>query len=175
MITSGHGVNQFTTPKPNLGASYELSYLLGVLKGDACIYETRHKKHYEHIIQLAVIDKEFAEYFVEVLEKIFCRRVSIINYRDDRDRLFYKVIIRSKEFYEWYKSKTAEELYKIAEPFSNAFIKGIFDSEGNLCYFKTKYRDKIYLSPVVRLCSSDKNLIEVVQKWSNTYYNILGK
>lgn len=168
-------MNQFTTPKPNLEPSYELSYLLGVLKGDACIYRTRNGKHYDHIIQLAVTDKEFAEYFVEILEKIFCRRVSIINYRDDRNRLFYKVVIRSKLFYEWYKSNIQYFIYEIARKFPNAFVKGVFDSEGNLCYFQTKYKEKIYLNPVVRLCSSDRDLIETIQKWIITYYNISGK
>ncbi|MBU3905068.1 MAG: hypothetical protein KJ906_02895, partial [Nanoarchaeota archaeon] len=150
MITSGLGVNQFTVSKPKLDPSYELSYLLGVLKGDACIYKTKYGRRYEYIIQLGVRDKEFAEYFLDSIEKIFSRRVKIIQYRDDRNKLFYRVSMRSKTFFEWYGSKTNEDIYGIAKKFPNAFIKGVFDSEGNLCYFKSGMRSY----PVVRICLS---------------------
>lgn len=173
MIINGRGVNQFTVPMPKLEPSYELSYLLGVLKGDGCIYKSRNEKNKTcivYIIQLRVIDKEFIEYFAEVLEKIFGRKVKIGTYLDDRSKLFYRVSIHSKSFYEWYNSKIEEEIFKIARFFPNAFIKGMFDSEGNLTYFKS--RDNSY--PVVRICSSNHSLIRTVKEWLEEFYQIIG-
>ncbi len=170
MIISGHGVNQFTVPKPNLEPSYELSYLLGVLKGDACLYKSRNRRNkpwFIYMIQLGVRDKEFAEYFLDNLEKIFSRRVKIIQYYDDRNKLFYRVAMRSKIFYEWYVSKSEDEIFEIGKSYPSAFIKGVFDSEGNLSYNKNY--------PLLRICSSNSRLIQEIQLWLKKFYDIISK
>ena len=64
-------------------SSPDLSYVLGVLMGDGCVYKTirryNHKKiYYGYMIHLSVRDKSFAEEFAEALSQIFNKEVKVI-------------------------------------------------------------------------------------------------
>ena len=171
------GINQFTVQKFVLKESPELSYLLGVLKGDASLYKTTSKKNKDgsdYILQLAAIDKDFVEFFNNVLEKIFSRKAKIIEYTLEGSH-FYRVNLRAREFYKWYYSKTEEELFKIAEAFPASFIKGVFDSEGSSASVNRKHKNKAYSYYSIRIISSNISLLGLINKWLKNYYEISSK
>lgn len=162
------GLNQFTTPRPNLEHSPELSYILGVLKGDGSIYRTKSAHRYDHIIQLCVKDKEFLLEFNRCLEQVFSRRVKIIDCKNG----FYKISIRSKSFYEWYKKTKEDELLDISVMHAASFIRGVFDSEGSLTKFTFKKNGKTYFTHCVRIVNSNLWLLEKIKEILKENYGI---
>ncbi|MFH0829731.1 MAG: LAGLIDADG family homing endonuclease [Candidatus Aenigmatarchaeota archaeon] len=163
--------NQFNTPQPLLEPSLELSYILGVLEGDGCVYKTKTAYGHEHIIQLCVKDKKFLEEFNRCLGKVFSRTVKIIYCKSG----LYKICLRSKAFYEWYYNLTAEELSRISLTHPNAFIKGFYDSEGSLTKFTTKKGEKTYTTYCVRMLNSNLQLLENIKSVMERTYGIRSK
>ena len=52
--------------------SYELAYVIGVINGDGTV--TKNESWYRYIIQLTVIDKEFAETFSKAVSKLLNKK-----------------------------------------------------------------------------------------------------
>lgn len=145
--------------------SRELSYVLGVLKGDGSVYKTRRhykkKKNIAYMLNLQVRDKPFAEEFARCLSVIFNKSVKVLTCDEKQDRgIFYKVFLASKSFYEWYYSS---DIYKIALAFPIEFVKGVYDSEGSLGFTTSKSKNKVYRYNIIRIVSSNIELLTKIQ------------
>lgn len=137
----------------NLQSSRELSYIVGVCKGDGTCFKTRTQKSYR--ICLASKDLDFVQNFKNVVKKILIKNKKLSIWEERGN--FYKIQICSKHLYEFLKGSPL----KVAEDFPEDFLRGFFDSEGWIDYpFKSKYWYAI------RVCcsNSDKDIIEFVQK-----------
>lgn len=113
--------------------SENLSYILGVLRGDGYVWSTRRGQHW---IGLTTIDQDFASIFKSSLEKIglYCRT----RIRKSRNPLWhdrYVVEAHSVDFVEKYSSLTPKEIRGLVTSYHSkiAFIRGFYDSEGSIC------------------------------------------
>jgi len=109
-------------------SSSDLSYILGVMKGDGNIYKNK--------IQFRTIDKPFAEKFVYHFKRIGIntwpmliekRSLKNINRKD-----VYCIFASSLLFSKWYRSLTLEELKKEVDLYPIPFICGFYESEGTI-------------------------------------------
>lgn len=157
--------------------SKELSYVLGVLKGDGSVYKTlrrykNKKDQMAYMICLQVRDKPFAEEFARCLSKVFNKNVNVIACDEKQGRgIFHKVFLASKSFYDWYYSSN---IYEIALEYSIEFIKGVYDSEGSLGFTTSKRGGKIHKYDIIHIISSNLELLRIIQNQLNKY-NITSK
>lgn len=138
--------------------SEKFCYLLGVLKGDGYVWK-KHRGTYW--IGLSTIDKEFAEYFKFLLERIFglfCRmRVKKLSKRNSNWHDQFIVETCSADFVEKYLALTIrdiEEIVTSSYELKSAFIRGFFDSEGSIST-KGNGHD-------LRMANTDRELAESV-------------
>lgn len=154
-------------PEPNLTPSKELAYVLGVLYGDGTVSRCRSvnkklkKTDYRYVIQLAVVDRKFAEEFLIALTRIGLRPKMYILRRSEEERKKghrdrWLVVAQSKKFYNWFKELTLADLEKIVEGYEEHFIRGFYESEGCL--------DKCFGKKRIRITNTNKNLIMMACK-----------
>jgi len=142
---------------PNLGFSENLAYILGVLKGDGWI----NKNKWNYRVGLSATELNFVESFAESLKQIglnpeiTLRKLPNPNHHDQ-----YYLEANSKEFYNWYKGLTLNDIQTLINEnteYAIAFLRGFYESEGNISKAsKNSYRLAIY--------NSDKELIEFVKQ-----------
>ena len=121
-----------------------LSYVIGVLLGDACVYRSHHNHLHPitnkpteiYTIELSVKDKKFAETFAKrldiVLHRPECRRWHIYQTKKE----FWRVCVRSSSFGKWWKTIDQETINYYALKSPSDFLMGLYDSEGNLSMHK---------------------------------------
>ena len=114
----------------NVGAdltpSFELAYLLGVVLGDGCL--SVNKKKYKYVVVLSAKDRDFVESFQKALSKIVGRIPKIYF---DRKRGSWFCSIHNKILFN-YLYRSFKEHSELIEKYPEAFLKGIFDSEGSV-------------------------------------------
>jgi len=132
---------------PNLNMSEDLAYILGVLKGDGCVY--LHGRGAD--IKLVCKHKEFAISFYNALSRIG------LNPKLYKDNGYHRVEASSKAFYNWYKKLTLFDIEMLLqnEKYIVAFIRGFYESEGN--YYEPEHSIHIY--------NTDKDLVELCQRF----------
>lgn len=146
---------------PNLSPSPVLAYILGVLKGDGWISNTKRsgekKNYYRYFVHLQVADLEFAQEFKESLIRLGLNPLLEKYYRKEwRQGFFWRVSAHSKKFVNWYKNLGIENIEKIAEQYPESFVRGFYDSEG--CLVKADRRRYIQFS------NTDESTICLVRK-----------
>lgn len=153
----GGDTSHHTKLNPSLELSPELSYILGVLKGDGFCYCTGNNKN----IVLNVNDKDFATSFAEGLRRINLhpKVFSLAKYESSTTK--WRVNCVSEVFYDWYKSLTFEQLKTIAVPYFLEFFKGFYESEGN---FKVQ---KSCNGFTLRVVNTNYGLLEWLQEELN--------
>jgi intein-encoded DNA endonuclease-like protein len=113
------------TPSP------ELSYILGVLKGDGYIINDPKQGHYSVVLE--TVSLEFAESFKYALQKLgfspHLRLRKSLNSPISKKRLWH-VEAHSKLFINWYTRLSNVELSTIARMFPADFVRGFYESEG---------------------------------------------
>lgn len=107
-------------PKP----TKELSYIIGVIFGDASIHKTK-QGHYQ--TELKVQDEEFAGKFAKSSSKILSKNPNSIHKQGD----YYRTQFSSRLFYNFIKRRTLQKLKPFIEFDFIEFLRGFFDSEGN--------------------------------------------
>jgi len=158
-----HGKHKPPVAKWTAKPCIELAYVIGVLHGDGsvCKDELRHR----YIIQLAVIDKEFAEIFSKAISRLLD-----MNYHkpwwSEKEKKWW-VVYYSKAFVEWYK-RTEKQGLQGFKPYIEHdmetikyYLRGLYDSDGS------NYRNR-----QIRLYNSNKKLLEYVQYLLKKYFNI---
>jgi intein-encoded DNA endonuclease-like protein len=147
-----HGVhspyNDERTPSlERLKPSEDLGYVIGVRLGDGYIYENSSK----HIIGLGAKDKEFVEKFGICLGNVL-KRKPIKPWKDVRRR--YIVEAKSKTLCKLLRKpvdlKRIRRYVEHCPKCAAAFLRGLFDSEGNVCkngyirLYNTNYEILVY-------------------------------
>lgn len=146
----------------------KLAYIIGTLIGDGSIY-TREKKH-DYIIKCVGNPKDEKELYSQVLKPYFKEIFNIdINIKLHDSNTTYGDVIHSKKLFEYLtleiglhsgkKDSKLEipALIKKESELSIDFIRGLFDTDGCIC-FKKKYK-KVPYYPVISLSSQSKKLI----------------
>lgn len=146
------------TLRPILAPSNNLAYILGVLKGDGCVYRTK----IGYGVVLSVVDKLFAESFKENLTKIGLHpKISLRDKGNPRWKKQFAVLAYSKAFYYWYKNLTLEDIENLLvenKEFIREFIRGFYESEGCFSYWR---KGMMY---TLEIGVTDQELLKLVQR-----------
>lgn len=129
-FAKGHSV-PWRTNNPNLKPTPELSYIIGVLKGDGWIQIPRIKGILSYRLYLTTKDHDFMNSFLEAIFKILNRRYSVWfskRAKDDK-RKYYTTCVYSKKLVLFLKSK---DIKNVITAYPAEFIKGFADSEGTV-------------------------------------------
>ncbi len=107
--------------------SKELSYVFGVILGDACLW----KNKYNHcFIELKSKDRDFVELFSSCMAKLFNK--DRLNYTQHTYDGYWKVQYGSREFYNFVKSLSITNILDYTKTNQEAFLMGLYDSEGSV-------------------------------------------
>jgi len=149
----------------------ELAYAIGVLhRGDGSVSKVKPKNihGYHYVIQLAVIDPEFAITFSKMMSKLLGMNYHK-PYWSRRDKAWCAAY-DSKAFYLWYKKSEEQGLQGFKEYIEHNtetiwhYLKGLFDSDGN------NYRNKR-----IQLSNFNKKLLEYVQYLLKENFDIIAR
>lgn len=138
------------TPHP----SKELSYVLGVVLGDACLWKNKAGHCF---IELKSKDKDFVETFASCMTKLFNKsRINSIQHTYDS---YWKTQYGSREFYNFVKSLNVSDIIEYVKTNQEAFLRGLFDSEGSV---HVQASNNFDIS--VGLSNANKELLESISK-----------
>jgi intein-encoded DNA endonuclease-like protein len=139
-----------------LKPSEDLGYVIGVRLGDG--YTREDSAGYRYLIGLQAKDEEFAEKFGICLGNVLGRRP--IRPWKDAKRGTYVVITASKTLYELLKKpidlKRIKEYVEHCPKCTAAFLRGLFDSEGNvskngyISLYNTNYEVLVYAQKLLK-------------------------
>ena len=150
--------------KPNLKMNEDLAYILGMLKGDGCVYE--HSRSYR--VALDITDKKIADSFMNALNNIGLHPFMSEQQPDNRIGKLKKYIVlaSSTVFGIWYKSLNTETLYGLlkGEKSKIGFVRGFYEAEGCLNISNNKYR-----TMTLSIYNTDYQLILLVQHLINSF------
>jgi intein/homing endonuclease len=157
---------------PNRITPY-LAYIIGTLVGDGSIYK-REKKH-DYIIKCVGNPKDEKELYSQVLKPYFTEIFNLnLDLQLHDSETTYGYVIHSKELFEYLtleiglNSGKKDSRLGIPKIIKNnpeliiPFVKGLFDTDGCIC-FKKRYQ-KVPYYPVISLSSQSKRLILEVSK-----------
>lgn len=149
----------------------KLAYLSGVLAGDGSIY-TRPEK-YDYIIKCVGNPKDEQEFYTEVVGPYFRNCFGFIPKIKLQDSgTTFGFVVYSKDIFQYltkfvglpngkkYSNLRIPQLFAYNHEFMVNFIRGLFDTDGCVC-FKKRYKDKPYY-PVISLGSKSAVLIREV-------------
>lgn len=131
------------------------SYIQGVMAGDGS--ECNSPKLHKYTLALQVTDKDFSDYFYKKLKKwsgLAPRRRRFIPNGDGRKRI-YEVILSSRAVLDFLDNN------KLNIVDFKEFLKGFYDSEGHVGYYKVK---TWFLRRVV-VVNTNFNIMEKIEKW----------
>lgn len=135
---------------PNLTPSETLSYILGVIKGDGCVYLHKQKRRSGKVI-LVVKSSVFRDSFSNALTDIGLHPYNIIQ----RDLIGTEA--SSSCFCKWYKNLSIDDIKKHVKGYEYAFLRGFYESEGSL--YKTVPNKQWYC---ISICNTNKELIDLI-------------
>lgn len=148
--------------RPNLTFNENLSYVLGVLKGDGWVSRYDKKRSIRYSVSLMADRREFVESFHDALAA--CGLHPRLGYRTSKRK--WETTAYSKIFYEWYKKISLEDIEKEAlknRELAAAFIRGFYESEGtrNIQYYERKnwYRFQLAMSNTNRVTHIGSKII----------------
>ena len=151
--------------------SPELAYLCGIIVGDGSIYYRKDKKDYA--LKVVGNPKDERELYDEVISVHFKKVFEFIpNFKFHDSNTTYGFMIQSKSMMLFLTEKIGllkgkkdenlciPEIFKVDDQLIKSFIRGLFDTDGCMC-FKKRYKLFPYY-PVISLSSSSKKLISEV-------------
>jgi len=91
--------------EPDLSPSQDLSYIVGVLKGDGCVTSSKKKETSRgYTIKLAVKSKQFCKEFNRALREV---NLEASFFFEKTQNLWYSSV-SSMKMYNWYKSQDSK-------------------------------------------------------------------
>jgi intein-encoded DNA endonuclease-like protein len=149
-------LHNFRRISPNLKMTEDLAYVLGVLKGDGCAFI---RKDGNGEIVLTVSQRKFADSFSKALLRIGLNpHIKEGKMKGWGKKQAFIVTAYSKTFVEWYKNLNLTIETFTMEKSVIAFIKGFYESEGNI------YKPKRCRFPMLSMFNSNRNLVKLVQQ-----------
>jgi hypothetical protein len=150
--------------KPDLQPNENLAYILGVMLGDGCVCKYRRERR----IQLSTKSKEFAISFAEALKKMGLHPYILFTKLRKRSYGWWFLKANSTVFYEWYRSLSIDDIYRLLETPSmkRAFIRGFYESEGCLRRRYGYWNGKRYICKTYELhmCNTNEKIIDLCLK-----------
>jgi hypothetical protein len=158
---------------PDLNKGRELSYVLGVFYGDGYASKSKNSKNrpdiYIYRIGLKVVDKDFVV--------AFRRDILAILTKDDgypiyavKKRGQYSCEIRNRMLYEFMK-KPLEEHKPFIEKYPASFLRGFYDSEGNVHNYVGKTGA---CHQFIRVSNTNLSLLLYVQNLLASHFSIFS-
>lgn len=142
---------------PSLNPSHELSYIIGVSQGDGsygCYRNGKWHKIYE--VKLSQVkDKDFALEFHKCLIHILLKGKPYIYYGKDG---YWNAKVRSKILVNFLMDDDAWR--EVVEAFPADFIRGFFDSEGNV-YFRNQKSP--HPTPFLKAYNTNWSILEYIK------------
>ena len=125
-----------TLLKPNLNMTENLSYIVGLLKGDGCVYKNGRC----YWICFDNTNKNLSRNIFRALEEIGLNPTLYgVRPSNGIGKLKqYRVVANSKLFYNWYKGLSAKKLRELLDTKEKivSFIRGFYEAEGGI--YKSK-------------------------------------
>jgi len=143
--------------------SKELAYIIGTIQGDGSV--TKNETNHEYIIQLGVIDKEFAITYSKAISKLLNKKYHKPRWNKKWKK--YWVRYNSKAFFIWYKKTEKQGLEGFKEYIEynkntvRYYLRGLFDSDGS-----NSGNKRIYL------LNSKERLLKYVQYLLKKYFDV---
>jgi|SRR3989344_1575204 len=148
--------------------SLGLAYLCGILVGDGSIYQ-RKKKH-DYVIKCVGNPRDEKELYYNVIGPYFKKIFGFVpNIKNQDSDTTFGFVIYSKNLFTYLteiiglshgkKEQQLEipQIFKEYKPLLISFVRGVFDTDGCVC-FKRKYKSVPYY-PVISVSSKSKKLI----------------
>ena len=139
---SYHEWNKFEFVKINT----DLAYLLGVYLGDGYVY----KKAGAYKLCLATKDKDFAEEFSNIVERILNKKPNMVEdktlFNKTGQAIIWRASIGSNSLCNWLKEVTKEktiipDIVCQDKEIAKIFFQGVMDSEGWIAIISEKWRN----------------------------------
>lgn len=125
-----------------------LSYVLGVLHGDAFVYSLPRRRRY--VVILAVVDKEFAFSFKRALETLGMNANTIaIPPSREGNQPQWKTYAHSKKFMERWNALSPRERIKWGMKYPRDFLRGVYESKGSVKFHRGSLELSIYSTNVM--------------------------
>ena len=163
--------------------SPELAYLCGILTGDGSIFERKDKKDY--VLKCVGNPKDEQELYYQVIGPYFNEVFGFVpNIRLQDTNTTFGFIVLSKgllyfltekiKLHKGRKDKrlSIPKIFKENKQLIIPFIRGLFDTDGCMC-FKKRYKDRPYY-PVISLSSSSEKLVrEIAQELKQIGFRVV--
>ena len=136
---------------------FEKGYIRGTLLGDGTICKFKDRKWIREMIQLQVVDKEFAQLFLDCINKFCKKKYNLKNYKN-----LFKVTIYQKS-----DVKKIKDIFSLDSDnffYKVGLMKGLFDSEGHIS------RDRY----AINFTNTNKDLISIYEELCK-YFNFKYK
>jgi len=146
--------------KPNLEMTENLAYVIGLLKGDGCVY--RNERSFR--ICLDNCDIKIANNYFNSLKEIGLNPFicEIMPSNGIGKQKMYRILAHSKEFYQWYKKLSLEKLKKLFDTKEKiiGFLRGFYEAEGSI----TRYvKFNKYVSTSIIINNTDLKLLRLIK------------
>jgi hypothetical protein len=128
-ISRLEAINPKASPQyhPDLTINGNLSYILGVLRSDGCVTESK-------TISLSSRDEIFAKNFSTYLNLIHLPSTTKTRFRkssfNNSIESMYVTRVKSVLFSKWYKSLTEDQIREIALSFPTDYLRGFYEGDG---------------------------------------------
>jgi len=151
------GLPALTPKQPDLSSSKDLYYILGVVLGDGSV----GKEGRNYTIKLNQTEKDFAQTFKSALTRIGLHPSCFTVERPPPSKkLQYVVKANSIIFHKWFKSLTLRDIERMVgqrDDFMISFVKGLYESDGGVSYYKPNHRR-------IDFYSNKRELLELAQR-----------
>lgn len=132
-----------------------LSYVIGVILGDGCVYHNKSRNN-QWTIRLQVTDRVFAEHFRDAIKLvgINCNVLTVKSHNPKwSDK--YLAYSDSRTFGEWWTNTGRIGAAEFAAQFPDSFVRGFYEAEGTI----KNHRGRLELS----ICNTDGSLMKLVR------------
>ena len=147
--------------------SFELGYIIGVLKGDGHI-TNKKKGNGGHSIVLSVIDKDFADYFANIIYKWSNYHPKRYTINDKfHTKIFYRVYLFDKIINLFFKNYDTNTITNSTKDMKIGFLKGLFDSEGSAN--NSQLNNPKLAKRRISFCNCNKNIIDIIKILLNDF------
>ena len=110
--------------------SHALSYLLGVLLGDGCLYRTKSNAGR---IRVQVTDREFAEASMRAMCLVGLNaKVISCKPANPKHKRVWLAYASNVKFLDWYESTGPNRILSLAWKYPEDAVRGVYDSEGTI-------------------------------------------
>lgn len=153
------------TVQPELSPSPFLAYVCGVLLGDGICCKAsqgRGKSTVAYVVALEVVEKQFAQSFLEALRCLRLNPRMYCNKKKGNRRDTYYVKAYSKRFYQWWTKHTLmdfEKMFFNETQLLKEFVRGFFESEGS--YYK---RDHPNYQTFCHMANTERSIMHLLKK-----------